>query len=97
MPTAERPLRAAEFDRLFAETLVRQERVSATALRLWLSGGAEVTSRARELAAREMQCCSFFEFVVSGDGAGTVVDIVVPAAQVAALDALGARAEAVTA
>jgi hypothetical protein len=91
-------LRVAEFDRLFAETLTRQERLSGTALRLWLSGGADVTSWVRELAARETQCCSFFDFAVSTDGDGTVVDIVVPAEQVKVLDALAARAaEAVAA
>lgn len=94
LPTAERPLRVAEFDRLFAQTLTRQERVSATALRLWLSGGGEVTSRVRDLAARETQCCSFFEFVVSASGDETVVDVAVPAPYVDVLDALAARAGA---
>ena len=89
-------MRAAEFDRLFAETLTRQERVSATALRLWLSGGEDVTSWMRDLAARETECCSFFQFAVSADGAGTtVVDVAVPAAYVGVLDALAARARAV--
>jgi hypothetical protein len=94
LPTAERPLRAAEFDRLFAETLIRQERVSATGLRLWLSGGAAVTSWMRDLAARETECCSFFQFAVSADEDGTMVDVAVPAAYVNVLDALAARAEA---
>jgi hypothetical protein len=92
LPTAQRPLRVAEFDRLFAETLIRRERTSATVLRLWLSGGADVTSRVRDLAARETQCCSFFEFTVSADGDVTVVDVAVPAAHTAVLDALAARA-----
>jgi hypothetical protein len=89
-------LRAAEFDRLFTETLIRRERVSPTALRLWLSGGEDVTSWMRDLAARETECCSFFQFAVNADDAGTtVVDVAVPAAYVGVLDALAARAEAV--
>ena len=87
-------MRAAEFDRLFAETLIRQERVSATALRLWLSGGAAETSWMRDLAARETECCSFFQIVVSAGENGTVVDVAVPVAYVSVLDALAARAEA---
>ena len=84
-------MRAAEFDRLFAETLIRQERVSATALRLWLSGGAAVTSWMRDLAARETECCSFFRFTVAPRPGAVVLDIEVPPVHVRVLDAIESR------
>jgi hypothetical protein len=63
-------------------------------LRLALSGNDETTATARDLAARETQCCSFFDFEVDYvAGSDTViVDIVVPDAHVAVLDALAERA-----
>ena len=89
LPTVERPLRVVEFGRLFAGGLRAQTRVSATRLRWVLDPAAE--AEARDLTARESQCCSFFVFdVTSGqDADGEVVVVVdVPAELVAVLDAL---------
>ncbi|WP_221321487.1 hypothetical protein [Actinoplanes sp. L3-i22] len=92
LPTAERPLRLAEFDDLFTTALRDQRRMSATALRWDLDPAAEAL--ARDLTRRESGCCSFFTFTFHpGDGV-LRLDIEVPAAQVAVLDALGARAAA---
>src|ERR1700742_3529867 len=60
LPTAEQPLRVADFDRLFRESLRRFTRTSATRLVLVLAAEAEMA--ARGLAERETACCSFFEF-----------------------------------
>ncbi|NUU24989.1 MAG: hypothetical protein HOV68_26320 [Streptomycetaceae bacterium] len=92
LPTEEQPLRVAEFDALFAASLVRVERPEPTRARLVL--GADAESPARDLAARETGCCSFFTFAFApGDTAGHVVmDVTVPPAQVAVLDALAERA-----
>jgi hypothetical protein len=87
LPVVERPLRVAEFDRVFAESLRGQERRSPTVLR-WLIDPA-AGDAVRELAAWEASCCSFFVFRV---GAGTV-DVEVPPAYVHVLDALAQRAE----
>jgi hypothetical protein len=92
LPTAERPLRAAEFDDLFATALRGQQRLSPTALRWRLAATAEAA--VRDLTARETECCSFFSFTVTPDGEVVRVDIDVPAAHVAVLDALAARAAA---
>jgi hypothetical protein len=92
LPTAERPVRSAEFDDLFATALRRQERSSATALRWWLDRSAEGT--ARELARRESSCCSFFSFSFSAAGDELQMDLEVPEPSVAVLDALAARATA---
>jgi hypothetical protein len=91
LPTAERPLRLAEFDDVFIRT-VGQVRLSPLHLRLALAGGPELAAAVRELAARETECCSFFAFAVGTQGPDRVVfDIEVPPAQVAVLDALAER------
>lgn len=84
-----RPLRVAEFDRLFASALRGAERVGPTRLRLLLDAAAE--AEARELTSRETSCCSFFTFTFTPAAEGEVVlEVGVPAAQVAVLDGLAA-------
>ncbi|MBF6088593.1 hypothetical protein IU421_24825 [Nocardia cyriacigeorgica] len=93
LPTPQQPLRLAEFDALFRDAVRGVDRVSPTRLRLVLDTGAE--ARARELAARESECCSFFTFEFTAAVAGVVHLVVgVPAARVAVLDGLAARANA---
>ena len=92
LPTAERPLRLTEFDDLFATALHGQQRLSATRLRWRLDPAAE--SAARDLTARETECCSFFSFTVAAADGAVQVDVEVPAAHVDVLDALAARAAA---
>src|SRR3954451_22420430 len=91
-PTAQRPVRSAEFDALFATALWGQWRLSPTVLRWRLDPGAE--QGARELAARESACCSFFLFSFGSDGDAVRLDVEVPAAHVEVLDALAGRAAA---
>jgi hypothetical protein len=79
-----------EFDALFATALLGQQRISPTRLRWQLDPAAE--EAARDLAGRESSCCSFFTFAFTGDGLH--LDIDVPSAQVAILDALAQRASA---
>jgi hypothetical protein len=92
LPTAERPLRLAEFEDLFATALRGQQRLSPTALRWRLDPAAEPI--ARELTVRESSCCSFFSFAFAPDGDAVRLDVLVPAAHVAVLDALAERAAA---
>jgi hypothetical protein len=104
LPTDEQPLRVAEFDELFASCLTGTSRISARRLPLALSGPAELVERVQDLTDRESECCSFFSFSLSVDDAGgdvpgathVILDIAVPVARVDVLDALTARAEAVT-
>jgi hypothetical protein len=94
LPTAERPVREAEFDALFAAALHSVERPAANWLRLNLDAGAGVETRARDLTARESSCCSFFDFrLTTTDGAPTL-DVRVPEARIEVLDGLARRAEA---
>ena len=70
LPTAEQPLRLAEFDDLFARHVAEVRREDPTHLRLELTGGPEVAATAASLAARETQCCGFFAFELDiADGA----------------------------
>jgi hypothetical protein len=96
LPTAERPLRKAEFDAVFAAAHGRGQRLSATRLRLSVAGGSDLEATIRDLAARETACCSFFTFTVGAPEAGRVrLDIEVPPAHIEVLDAIAARIDAV--
>jgi hypothetical protein len=86
LPTAERSLRAAEFDYLFAAALHDLQRLDLARLRLTLRGSPGLEATARDLAARESECCSFFSFTVERHGEDVVVDVQVPEAHVEVLD-----------
>jgi len=91
LPTAEQPLRVAEFDGLFAAALRDMHRIAPTVLRLVFDASAEET--ARELAARESECCAVFSFGFQEAGDGTVaMDVAVPTAHLDILDVLAIRA-----
>jgi hypothetical protein len=94
LPSAELPLRLAEFDELFATAVRGEHRLSATRLRLLLDPAAE--PRARDLTGRETQCCSFFTFTFAPADGAVQLDVEVPAAHVDVLDALAQRAKAGT-
>ena len=96
LPTAERPLRLAEFDDLFATTLRTVERTGDTRARLLLAGDETLAARTRRLAEAESSCCSFFTCAVTKhDGGRVALDVEVPSAYAAVLAGLVARAESV--
>ena len=92
LPTTERPTRIREFDDLFATALRGLHRMSPTQLRWWLDPASEAT--ARDLTARETQCCSFFTFTFAADENEVRLDVQVPTGRVDVLDALARRAAA---
>jgi hypothetical protein len=95
LPTAEQPLRGAEFDHLFA-TALRSVVRTDSALELHLDAAAEETARA--LTARESECCSFFTFTFSPASEGDLLlTVTVPATRSTVLDALATRAAAISA
>jgi thioredoxin len=94
LPTAQQPLRVAEFDTLFATALRGIERREPGWLRLHLDRTTEVESSTRELAARESSCCSFFDFQVTATDGGLTLDVRVPEARIEVLDGLARQAEA---
>jgi hypothetical protein len=91
---AARLARAAEFSQLFSETVRHIERPERTRLRLELEPGPASAGRVAELAAAETACCSFFTFTLTATAGRLVLDVAVPAAQLAVLDALAGRAAA---
>ncbi|MEV6966065.1 hypothetical protein AB0M47_13200 [Hamadaea sp. NPDC051192] len=96
LPTAEQPLRLAEFDALFTASVRAGERLAPRRLRVVLAGDAGFAQVVRDLADRETRCCSFFTFTVGTPEPGVVrLDVEVPAGHVEVLDALEARAAAV--
>jgi hypothetical protein len=101
LPTAEQPLRLAEFDDLFAASLraVTRRPGSDTGGRLVFAGDEALSGRVRRLVDAESACCSFFAFTVTavtGDVPTTVtLDIEVAAAHADVLAALLDRAERV--
>jgi hypothetical protein len=92
LPTAEQPMRVAEFDELFATGLRGQQRLAHTLLRWRLDPAAE--DIARELTQREAECCSFFTFTFGVTGDAVQLDVEVPVVHVDVLDALADRATA---
>jgi hypothetical protein len=92
LPIAEQPLRLAELDNLFANSLREQQRVSPTTLRWRLD--PQATAVARDLTARESSCCSFFSFTLAEDREDARVEVDVSATHAHVLDALEQRAAA---
>ncbi len=89
MPTAERPLRLAEFDALFASAVRSVER-HGDDVRIRLAGEDGLVERVRDLTARETSCCSFFTFTIDGTDQDLTLDVSVPPARQEILDALAA-------
>jgi hypothetical protein len=92
LPTAEQPLRVAEFDDLFRTALRGVTPIASHTLVLQLDPSAE--DLARDLTARESACCSFFTFTYSAGDAALLLRVDVPPAHIAVLDGLAARAAA---
>jgi len=102
LPTADRPLRVAAFDDLFATALRGIERPGSPGrARLLLAGGGDLAGRVQRLADAETACCSFFTITLTplttqgagDDGTVLALDIEVPLARTDVLDALVGRAE----
>jgi hypothetical protein len=90
LPTVERPLREREFGALFANSLRRVRQVHPTRAELTLDPANETA--ARDLAARESSCCSFFTFEFESAGDSLTMRITVPEQHAAVLEALVATA-----
>jgi hypothetical protein len=97
LPTADRPLRAAEFGDLFSGAVLTVDRPEAGRLRLGLRPGRETAGQVAGLAAAETQCCSFFTFTLTAANDSLLLDIAVPSARTDILDALASRAAAAVA
>ena len=94
LPTAEQPLRVAEFDELFTSAVRGIEWPGPARLRLDLKADPQTAGRTAELVMAETGCCSFFTFTLTATGGRLILDVTVPAAQADVLDALAGRAAA---
>ena len=90
LPATDQPLRVAEFDDLLADATA--ERAAPERLTFRLEPTPEVAARAAGLAARETACCSFFTFALTVAAGELTLDITVPPAHAAILDAIEGRA-----
>lgn len=89
LPTAEQPLRIAEFDELLAALQVEPARTSPTELVMDLRGGPAEEAAVRDLTVRETRCCSFFEFTLARTGDGRLrLTVRVPTSHSGVLDGL---------
>lgn len=93
LPTAERPLRLAEFDALFAERLESVEPAGDSRVVLLFRDGPDAVEAIADLTARETECCSFFEFSLARVESGLRLDVTVPPAHSEVLAALVTRAQ----
>jgi hypothetical protein len=96
LPLSDRPLRAAEFDRLFAQAVRGIERPEPARLRFELEPSPQIAGQAAELVTAETGCCSFFTFALTATAGRLTLDISVPPAQVEVLDGLAGRAATAT-
>jgi hypothetical protein len=94
LPTAEQPLRVAEFDALFRTAVTGRQRTGATVLELSLTPEPEVAAAAAALAVRESRCCSFFRFALTVAPREVQLIVRVPETHVAVLDAVADRVAA---
>jgi hypothetical protein len=92
LPTAEQPLRNAEFDELFRTAVRDVVREDPARLRLTLTPTEAVAATAAGLVQRETECCSFFTFTLTASGDGLALSVTVPPAHVEVLDAIASRA-----
>ena len=90
LPTTERPVRLAELDALLASA--RSVERGELEVRMGLTGANGLMAAARDLAEREMACCSFFAFELEGTDDDLTMTVTVPPARRDVLDALAARA-----
>jgi hypothetical protein len=90
LPTAEQPLRVAEFDALFATALRGVEQPEPTRARFLFTDEPGLAHTVRNLTAREAECCSFFAFTITEEP--LLLEVEVPSRYADVLAALVGRA-----
>lgn len=86
----------AEFAALFADAAGQVERPEPTRLRLALRPSPATAAKAAALAVAETGCCSFFTFTLRMTGGSVRLDVTVPAAYAAVLDAIAATGDSLS-
>ncbi len=91
LPTAERPLRVAAFDALFAEAVTEVSPSGPGRIRLALRPEPQIAARVAELTVRETGCCSLFTFTLTAADGALVLEVGVDDRHREVLHALTAR------
>ena len=91
LPSEQKPLRQDEFDALFQSEVTAVDRGAEREAVFEFRPDPVTAGRIADLAARETQCCSFFEFTVVITAGRLTTHVRVPQAQVEVLDALVTR------
>ena len=73
LPTAAQPMRLLEFDELFRRQVNAPRWIGPHRLEFTLGSADGLYAKVSDLAARESQCCSFFDFVID-QGAEDAID-----------------------
>lgn len=92
LPTAEQPVRLAEFDELLTDAARSMERPAADRLRIHLPSNPDTIAAVANFATRESTCCSFFTFTLTTSAGSATLDIAVTATRTDVLDAIATRA-----
>ncbi|WP_242911028.1 hypothetical protein [Actinomadura terrae] len=93
LPTAQKPLRVAEFDALFAEAVTAVELVASGRVRMRMRPAPKLAGRAADLAARETECCSFFTFSITATSGELTLEVAAADEHAPVVAALAERAE----
>jgi hypothetical protein len=93
LPTADQPLRLAEFDRLFASASAAVERRGPQTARINFPPEPDIAAQAADLVVRETRCCSFFTFALTATGGALHLDVTVPESQITVLESVLGRVE----
>lgn len=96
LPTAEQPMRVAEFDGLFRAALRTVDRPDPTRLVMTFEPALGRAESVRDLTRRETECCSFFTFTLAEHDELVLLEVAVPSAHVDVLDAIAERAARVS-
>jgi hypothetical protein len=92
LPTADRPVRLAQFDTLFDNDVTDVHRSAPDRALLTLRTDPATAVRVADLCVRETACCSFFEFTLAATGGHLTLTVATPPEHRAVLDAFVKRA-----
>lgn len=93
LPTEEQPLRTAEFHDLLANSVHDSKLIAPDHLQMSLTQEPGVAAKVADLAAREVQCCGFFNFSLTIAAGKLTLDLTVPQTHADVLAALVASVD----
>jgi hypothetical protein len=98
LPAADQPMRLMEFDELLRRQVAPPHRIGPHRAEFRFGGADGLHAKVSDLLARELECCSFFDFMIDQRAEHPInedqllVQVGVPASRADVLDALLNRA-----